>query len=178
MVVQPMTHLAKLSGNVEWYTPPHVLATVRAAFGREFTFDPASSAVANETVKASRYLTAADDALSTDWQLIPDDVVWMNPPYARGLIGKFVTKFLDNPAAQAAVLVNSDTGTRWYQDLLRECDAFVLLPKRLAFIDGTTGLPVKGAAHAQTLFVFGWFHADKLSELGLVCIAPQKFRSR
>ena len=52
--------------------------------------DPASSAKAQETVKAGAYMTAADDGLDVVWE----GRVWLNPPYEKGLVDRFIAYLL------------------------------------------------------------------------------------
>lgn len=66
------------SGNVEIYTPPNIIEAARETLGG-FDLDPASSAKANETVKASRYFT--EGGLDQRWA----GRVWMNHPFGRRL---------------------------------------------------------------------------------------------
>ena len=77
--------------------------------------DPASSFLANQTILAERFFTKEDDGLLQEWS----GRVWMNPPYSRGLIDKFVTKLLTSPRVMASlVLTNSATETNWAQELM------------------------------------------------------------
>ena len=50
--------------------------------------DPASSDIAQQTVKTTRYYTIVDDGLSHDWS----GRVWLNPPYAKTLVELFTEK--------------------------------------------------------------------------------------
>lgn len=59
-------YVAANSGNNEWYTPPEFVEAARSVLGK-IDFDPASSAAANETVRAEAYMTADDDALTQPW---------------------------------------------------------------------------------------------------------------
>lgn len=52
-------HVAHNSGNNEWYTPEKFIEAARTVMGSIDT-DPASCALANETVKATCYYSAAE----------------------------------------------------------------------------------------------------------------------
>ena len=66
------------TGEIEWYTPPEYLERVRAVLGG-IDLDPASSKVAQKTVKAKRHFTKVEDALKREWH----GRTFMNPPYCR-----------------------------------------------------------------------------------------------
>lgn len=62
----------------EWYTPSKYIEAARLVMGA-IDLDPASCALANETVKATRYYAKEDDGLSKPWY----GRVWCNPPFGR-----------------------------------------------------------------------------------------------
>ena len=107
-------HVANNSGNNEWYTPAKHIELARAVMGGIDT-DPASSEVANRTVKAAQYFTAEDDGRARVWA----GRVWMNPPYAQPLMGEFAeavaSKYESGEIEQACILVNNATETQWFQ---------------------------------------------------------------
>jgi len=55
------------TGNNERYTPADIIEDARKVLGT-IDLDPASSELANETVKASKIYTAEDDGLAHDWE--------------------------------------------------------------------------------------------------------------
>ena len=74
---------AKMRPN-EFYTPPHIIEVARACMGG-IDLDPASCAMANETVRATAFYGVKDDGLKRPWF----GRVWLNPPY-----GNFWPKFV------------------------------------------------------------------------------------
>ena len=121
-------HVAANSGNNEWYTPPDILEHARAVLGG-LDLDPASSEVANQHVRASRYFTAEDDGLSQTW---PVGRIWMNPPYAQPLVGKFCQRFADEVGhgSTGIALANNATETDWFQTL-SACASAICFPRGL-----------------------------------------------
>jgi phage N-6-adenine-methyltransferase len=109
-------HVANNSGDNEWYTPEYILEAARAVLG-QIDLDPASSECANSAVKASKFYTSSDDGLIQPWS----GKVWMNPPYAAGLVGKFISKLASEVdsgnVSEGVVLVNNATETAWFKTL-------------------------------------------------------------
>lgn len=118
------------TGDEEWYTPIEYLDAARVVL-QAIDLDPASSHQAQEHVRASTYYTREDDGLAHAWS----GRVWLNPPYSKGLIDKFVHKLCEHYSArevtQAIVLVNNATDTKWFHQLALFASAFCFPRGRL-----------------------------------------------
>ena len=138
-----MSHVFNNSGQQDWFTPAYILDAAREVMGA-IDLDPASSAEANRVVRAGCYFDKASDGLTMLWY----GRVFLNPPYARGLVNKFVDKLLDSPLVdQAIVLLNNGTETAWGQKMLSAADCICYPNHRIKYVDGAgdkTGNPLQG----------------------------------
>lgn len=138
-------HVSFNSGNNEWYTPAPIIDAARDTMG-SITLDPASNEMANATVRANRYYTYEDNGLEQEWF----GNVWLNPPYASDLIGKFVDKTVAERRnyKQAIVLVNNATETGWFLKLVSIASAICFPYSRVKYYmpNGKTGAPLQGQA--------------------------------
>ena len=140
-------HLAQGTGENEWYTPEEYIAPARTVLSN-IELDPCSTAEADEVVRAQRFYTLEDDGLSKEWA----GKVWMNPPYAGDLIGKFAAKLCRHYSAgdvsAAVVLVNNATETAWFQDMAGYASAICFPRKRVQFWSprGEAAAPLQGQA--------------------------------
>lgn len=159
-------HVTQNSGNNEWYTPSEYIEAARAVMG-SIDLDPASSEVANQTVKAARFYTEATNGLLHHWR----GNVWMNPPYSTDRIGQFAKKMLEElpTVDQAIVLVNNATETSWFNDFISVASAVCFPRGRVRFIDGhgnAMSTPLQGQAviyigndtdrFCEVFHSFGW----------------------
>lgn len=109
-------HVPTEQSAVEWSTPREFFAPLDEEFG--FTVDVCASA---GNAKCARFYTRSDDGLQQDWA---GEVAWMNPPYARGVIDKWMRKAFESSQSGATVvcLVPSSTSTNWWHDYAMKGD--------------------------------------------------------
>lgn len=141
-------HVSHNTGNNEWYTPAVYIEAARLVMGC-IDLDPASSALANETVKAGEiYTEESGDPDNLEWF----GNVWLNPPYAQPLIKDFSDRLCSavdgKQIEQAIVLVNNATETVWFQNMARRASAICFPEKRIKFVgpEGEKGQPLQGQA--------------------------------
>lgn len=110
----------------DWETPAAVFATLDREFA--FTLDAAAS---DTNHKCERYLTEAEDALSSDWM---EHRVFLNPPYGAGMLA-WMGKCGDAARAGALVvaLVPNATETLWFSEAFRRCWEMRLVAPRIQF---------------------------------------------
>lgn len=144
-------HVSHNSGENEWYTPPAFIEAARSVMGG-IDLDPATSEIANQTVKADRIFTEETDGLSQEW---PIGRIWMNPPYAQPLMGQFAERITQEAmrGSEAIVLVNNATETAWFQRMGEVASAACFPKSRVKFLDpyGNPGAPLQG----QAIIYFG-----------------------
>lgn len=158
---KPGSHEARDSGS--WFTPAKYIELARKTMG-SIDIDPYSCAEANQIVKAKKFFTEEDNALTKEWNKVGRATVWANPPYGRGIIDKCSAKIIEEyykgGISQAIILVNNATETGWFQDLSNEASAICLVNKRIAFYN-TDGKEVSGNTRGQ-VFIY-------LNALGCDC---------
>ncbi len=152
-----LPHVSHNSGENEWYTPPRFIKAAQKVMG-VIDLDPASSDMANQTVKANTFFTQHNSGLNQTWC----GNVWMNPPYQLGLIDQFCLKLKNSIESgivkQSIVLVNNATETQWFAHLASCSDAIVFPTKRISYISprGCSNSPLQGQA-----FLYHGEHSDR-----------------
>lgn len=143
-----MGGLKSSTGN-EWYTPSLYIEAARDVMGG-IDLDPASSALANQTVKADTWWGVDDkdehgnDSLGRDWF----GRVWLNPPYGKGsgLFTLQLTSEYDAGRVEQAVLLLNAYGfdSDWFDPLWRHPICFT--DHRIEFTSPTrtSGGPANG----------------------------------
>lgn len=160
--VRALPHVARASGNDEWYTPAPLIEAARRVMGA-IDLDPASSESANRLVGAAAYFDAEADGLGQPWA----GRVWMNPPYSRGLVDPFVQRLAEHvetgAVTAAVVLVNNATETGWFGRLLDVASAVCLLRGRVRFLVPDAG-PAKTPLQGQAVLYVG-ADCDRFAEV-------------
>ncbi|MGI8553471.1 MAG: DNA N-6-adenine-methyltransferase [Dehalococcoidia bacterium] len=125
-MIPPSAHARRVlhsSESADWYTPAESVNAARTLMGG-IDLDPASCALANETVQAARYYTAEENGLRQPWY----GRVWLNPPYGRTTDGRsnqglwstrLIAEYETGAVTEAVLLVNAATDTTWFRPLWR-----------------------------------------------------------
>jgi ParB family chromosome partitioning protein len=165
------------TGEFERYTPAEYIEAVREVLG-EIDLDPATSAMAQETVRANNYFTEKDDGLMQEWH----GRVFLNPPYHRELAPKFIDKLVREivagRATEAILLTNNCTDTDWFDAALRGAASVCFSHGRIRFYvpRGEEVLPTQG----QAFFYYG-NNPDKFEDVFCTigpCLRPSKHYRR
>lgn len=105
------------SGSCDYYTPPHIIEAARYLLNW-FDLDPASSPIANQTVKARQIYTAADDGLSKPW----GGRIFMNHPFSRTnnplWINKLVAEYESGAVNRSINICFAAVNAKWFAPLL------------------------------------------------------------
>jgi len=114
----------------DWYTPPEYIESVRIVLGT-IHLDPATSLLAQETVKADIFYTEADNGLMPSWE----GPIFLNPPYSMPEINYFVDKLLSEDISDWIVLTNNSSDTTWFHKLAEESAAMCFTKGRVGFLN-------------------------------------------
>lgn len=133
----------------DYNTPERILEPIRAFSGGQIGLDPCSNPTS--TVGAVEALTAEDDSLTIGWGGC--GLVFVNPPYSKGLYLAFARKIYEQANGQdveIVALVPTNLETEAWTEYLRHADAICFLDKRVHFLrDGAeVGSPAFGSALA------------------------------
>lgn len=145
------------SASAEWATPQDFFDCLNAQY--KFTLDPCATA---ENAKCEKFYTKEQDGLAQSWA---NEVVFMNPPYGRG-INKWIEKAHDSSLEGATVvcLIPARTDTAYWHKFIWDAERDTwragvrgrLLKGRLKFGDGTNAAPFPSA-----LVIFTKFEVSK-----------------
>ena len=146
------------TGLPEWYTPDYIVNAARNTMG-SIDCDPASTATAQNHIKAKVYYTKTTNGIDKDWK----GTVWLNPPYLTGnnknpginaFSAKLIEELNSGNAKQAIFLAQAKTDTQWFQSLKAKADAVIFTKKRIHFID-STGKKGGSPGYGSVFFYFG-----------------------
>ncbi|RIK38014.1 MAG: hypothetical protein DCC55_22510 [Chloroflexi bacterium] len=106
------------SGTVDYYSPQEIVEAARATMGG-IDLDPASSAIANQIVQATKYFDECTDGLrpSLTWT----GRVWLNHPFSRQenyfWIKKLIHHYQAGDIKQACCITFASTSEAWFAPL-------------------------------------------------------------
>ena len=132
------------------------------AMDAEFNFDLDAAANQNN-FKFPTYLTKEDDALECDWSEMTIHyqstqkvkAVWINPPYGRGYIKKFMSKCIEQKAkgVTSVMLVPATLDAQWLPiDDISEIR--IITGGRLSFYHPITNKKVAGNTKGSMFVIF------------------------
>lgn len=145
------------SARNDWATPDYVFAPLNAEFG--FDLDPCCKA---ETAKCAKFFTPIDDGLSKSWA---ERTVWMNPPYGRKVIDKWMDKARQSAweeGASVVCLVPVHAGSQWFKKAMQTCDEVRFVEGRIKFVGAKHFAPFSSA-----VFVFRPYSPNRLNWINL-----------
>lgn len=119
-----------------WATPQNFFNSLDSEFS--FTLDPCACL---ENAKCKKFFTEKDDGLSQDWG---GERVFCNPPYGRGITGKWVQKAYHEsrkPNTLVVCLLPARTDTQWFHDYVLRKAEIRFIRGRLKFGDGKESAP-------------------------------------
>lgn len=157
----PSGELPPDDGN--WDTPDDFFAACARVWG-PFDLDVAADA---SNARAPRYLTKADDGLTTPWH----GNVWANPPYLKYELHKWVERAQDY-GGPSVMLLPARVDVKWFHDAVyRDRSTFLLIKGRLSFAKmGPARWPsmvmVTGHDHPHGIFSWDWKAVPKNGYVG------------
>jgi phage N-6-adenine-methyltransferase len=137
-----------------WGTDPDVFN----AMNNEFNFD--LDAAANKiNAKCDIYLTKDENALEQDWSSISSVMgvgsVWINPPYGRGFIKRFINKCIEqkNKGVTSVMLLPATLDAQWLpiQDI---SEIRIITGGRLSFYHPITHKKIAGNTKGSMFVIF------------------------
>ena len=134
------------SGLQEYYTPQEIINLARCVMGG-IDLDPASSATANRTVRATRFFTDVEDGLAQSWE----GRIWLNHPFGRKenplWINKLMHEWDMGNIQQACCITFAATNEKWFQPLMQFPQCYLSPRTNYYLADGTKKRGVtKGSA--------------------------------
>jgi hypothetical protein len=145
----------------EWYTPPAIFEKL----GR-FDLDPCAATKPLWKIADTNY-SALDDGLSKPWH----GRVWLNPPYSRHLLERFVERMADHGNGIALLFNRCDC--KLFQDVIfKKAHGILFLKGRVKFYS-PAGEQNGPAGCGSVLVAFGKENAETLRK----CDIPGRFFS-
>lgn len=116
------SHHSPKAGTVEWLTPPEIIAALGP-----FDLDPCAPEFQPHPT-AARKFTKADNGLIKRW----DGRVFLNPPYANGVIEKWLARMADHDRGTALIFARTETDA-FFEHVWNRCSALLFIRGRITF---------------------------------------------
>jgi phage N-6-adenine-methyltransferase len=136
----------------EWYTPQPIISLVKQVFNGTIELDPASDTIGQSRVQAVKYYDPQINGLAQAWNA---DTIFLNPPYARNIIDKWIDKalkeFIKGNYQKGIILTRTDNSTKWFQDIGAKSSMMCLKQGRIKFLNAQ-GHPESGSTLSNVFF--------------------------
>lgn len=133
-----------------WGTDPMIFNAMNKEFN--FSLDAAASD-SNHLVE--NYLTKYDDSLSVDWSACGYKSAWINPPYGKGLIKRFMAKCIEQKykGVTSVLLVPATLDAQWLP-INSISEIRIITGGRLSFYHPITNKKVNGNTKGSMFVIF------------------------
>ena len=152
----PLTLVHHRSRFDEWFTPVKIIEAVRRVLGSIDT-DPASCPVANDRVRARWYWSQMQSGLELRHAWVGN--VFLNPPYngVAVLFAQRLFREIQSGSVTAAImLLNLNSmSAKWFYDIPRKANAFLVTNGRLRCAAGTKEQKKNNPGTGSSIFYFG-----------------------
>lgn len=144
----------------DWGTDPVIFN----AMNKEFLFS-LDAAANNNNYKVANYLTKQQDALKVDWRyniIVYEQAnylnrlsVWINPPYGKGYIKKFMAKCIEEKSkgVTSVMLVPATLDAQWLP-ISEISEIRIITGGRLSFYHPVTNKKVNGNTRGSMFVIF------------------------
>lgn len=140
-----------------WGTDPVIFN----ALNKEFNFSMDAASSNKNKLVPSCFLTKEDDALTVDWLKHMDSMgaknqnVWVNPPYGKGFIKRFMEKAIEEKAkgVTTVLLVPATLDAQWLP-INEISEIRIVTGGRLSFYHPINGTKVNGNTKGSMFVIF------------------------
>lgn len=148
-------HQSRVSETDTWLTPPAIIE----ALGGSDSFDLDPCAGPDQPWSTARqHYTEDDDGLALDWF----GRIWLNPPYSRELVAKFMRRMAKHDHGIALIFARTETDT-FHRYVWEQARGLLFLRGRLNFHKPDGARALKNGGAPSVLIAYG---ADDCDILG------------
>lgn len=137
------TPVRSASDRDSWCTPRWLAEAVGS-----FDLDPCSNSRSHIAARTRWSLETNDDGLSRDIAIVPSCRVFVNPPYSRDQVLRWVAKY---EHARFCFLLRFDPSTEWF-DRVYAASSLVCVPRRRVNFEPPPGVKASSNVYPHALF--------------------------